>query len=315
MVSVAMVTFNHEEFIAQAIESALMQETVFDVEIVVGEDCSTDGTRAIVQGYGREYPGRVRLVVSEENVGAQRNFARVLGTCRGKYVASLEGDDYWTDRHKLQKQVDFLEANPDFVMCCHDVEMSFDGDVDRASPFKRDFPQISTFDDIWRKFFIPTPSLIFRNHAISELPDWLSEIRSGDMALELLLAHHGKCYYMFEKMAMKRRHPGGITETHVFKDSLSRLRDQLAIRKGVIDYTGRRGEAVLNDTVAWLHKRISVEYARRHDPVRSAFHLATSLLLSGNVRRDVLVDPILAAIPSSVRRLLKAIVSRVKPRA
>ena len=109
-VSVAMITYNHERFIAQAIESVLMQQTDFAVELVIGEDCSTDGTRAIVRDYGERYPERIRLLLPEHNLGMMPNFVATLKACRGQYVASVEGDDYWTDPHKLQKQVDFLES-------------------------------------------------------------------------------------------------------------------------------------------------------------------------------------------------------------
>jgi len=301
MVSVAMITYNHEKFIAQAVDSVLMQETVFGVELVIGEDCSADSTRAIVEGYERRFPDRIRLFVSEKNVGAQRNAARVFAACRGKYVACLEGDDYWTDPHKLQRQVDFLEANPDFVMCCHDVEMTFEGEVDRNNPYCRDFPQISTFDVIWTKHFIPTPSLVYRNHTIEPLPEWYFRTHAGDRALEMMLAHHGKCFYMPEKMAVRHRHPGGIMQTEVFKNKLRNLEHELILRKGVMDYTGRRG-AILNDTIGRLHRRISVEYARRHDATRSIFHLLAALFSSGEARRSVLLGWAARRVKSRARR-------------
>ena len=307
--SVCMITYNHEKYIAQAIESVLMQKTDFDFEVVIGEDGSADGTADIVRRMAERCRPRIRPLLRDRNLGAQRNFVDVLQHCRGDYVAVLEGDDYWTDPHKLQKQVDFLETHPDFVMCCHDAEMSCEGVVDRSSPFKKDFPQVSTFDDIWRKFFIPTPSLVFRNRVIREFPEWYCRVRSGDRALELMLAHSGKCYYMFEKMAMKRRHPGGITETESFKDTLGRLRDRLTIYRGVMDYTGRSG-AMFDDTVGGLHRRISIEYARRHDRARSAYHLAAALFLSRGVRYDVLVRPFAVRVPASTRRLLRKVVPR-----
>ena len=97
-VSVCMITYNHERFIAQAIESVLMQETDFRVELVIGEDCSTDGTRAIVREFGERFPERIRLLLPEHNLGMMPNFVATLSACRGQYVALLEGDDYWTDR-------------------------------------------------------------------------------------------------------------------------------------------------------------------------------------------------------------------------
>jgi glycosyltransferase involved in cell wall biosynthesis len=114
LVSVKMITYNHEPYIAQAIEGVLMQETNFPIELVIGEDCSTDRTREIVLDYQRKHPEMIRVITAQKNVGAHKNSLRTSKACRGKYIAFCEGDDYWTDPYKLQKQVDFLEANPDY---------------------------------------------------------------------------------------------------------------------------------------------------------------------------------------------------------
>lgn len=110
-VSVLMITYNHEKFIAQAIDSILMQQVNFDYEIVIGEDCSTDGTRAIVIQYQKEYPDKIRLLLPEENLGMHKNFVQTFRACQGEYIALLEGDDYWTSPRKLQKQVDFFRLS------------------------------------------------------------------------------------------------------------------------------------------------------------------------------------------------------------
>ena len=112
-----MTTYNHERYIATAIESVLRQQTDFRVEIVVGEDCSTDRTLNIVEDYQRMYPDCVRVVTSEENVGWRKNYRRTIEAARGKYIALLDGDDYFTHRKKLQLQIELLEANPDVGMC------------------------------------------------------------------------------------------------------------------------------------------------------------------------------------------------------
>ena len=102
-VSVAMIAYNREPFIAQAIESVLMQETAFVVELVIGEDCSTDGTRRIVQAYARKYPNVIRALLPEKNLGISRNYEAVWQACRGKYIAWLDGDDYWRSPQKIAK--------------------------------------------------------------------------------------------------------------------------------------------------------------------------------------------------------------------
>ena len=118
-VSVFMMAYNHEKYISEAIDGVLMQKTNFDFDIVIGEDCSTDNTRQIVLDYQQQYPGKVKLLLHEKNIGAMANQMAVFNACKGKYIAMCEGDDYWTDPYKLQKQVDFLEANEDYSICSH----------------------------------------------------------------------------------------------------------------------------------------------------------------------------------------------------
>lgn len=117
LVSVCMTTYNHEAYLAQAIESILAQQTSFDVELVLGEDCSTDQTGTICRAYAAQHPDRVRLVTSESNVGWRANYRRTFDACRGRYVAYCDGDDWWTNPHKLQRQVDAMEADPGCGMC------------------------------------------------------------------------------------------------------------------------------------------------------------------------------------------------------
>src|SRR5579872_2594917 len=110
--SVMLITYNHELFIAQTLEGILEQRVNFDYEIVVGEDCSTDRTRDILMDFHNRYPRRILIQARHRNLGMMRNLEQTLSKCRGEYVALIEGDDYWTCRDKLQKQVDFLDAHP-----------------------------------------------------------------------------------------------------------------------------------------------------------------------------------------------------------
>ena len=121
MVSVIMITYNHERFIREAIDSILMQKTNFDFEILIGDDASTDGTGKIVQEYADRFPNKIHAVIRSTNIGATKNSYDILCRAKGKYLASCEGDDYWTDEYKLQKQVDVLEKNPQYVACVHPI--------------------------------------------------------------------------------------------------------------------------------------------------------------------------------------------------
>lgn len=123
LVSVDMITYNHAPYIGRAIEGVLGQKTNFPFEIVVGEDCSTDGTREIVFEYQKKYPDVIRVITSEKNIGANENCKRTFGACRGKYVADCEGDDYWHNPNKLQKQVDYMESHPECGLVFSDFDI------------------------------------------------------------------------------------------------------------------------------------------------------------------------------------------------
>ncbi len=122
LVSINMITYNHANFIAQAIEGVLQQKTNFPFELIIGEDCSTDGTREIVFEYQNKHPDIIRVITSDKNVGAKENSYRTRKACQGKYTAFCEGDDYWHHPEKLQKQVDYLESHPE----CGLVYSSYD---------------------------------------------------------------------------------------------------------------------------------------------------------------------------------------------
>jgi glycosyltransferase involved in cell wall biosynthesis len=205
-----MVTFNHEEFIAKAIDSILMQKTNFDYEIVIGEDCSTDNTRDIIVNYYEMYPDKFRLLLNETNMGMHKNGAQAFQACNGKYVAMLEGDDYWTSPDKLQKQVDFLDNNSECAICFHNVtEVYKDSDRESHSVFNGNHKSFYTLDDLLIKNFIPTASTMFRNGLVPNIPDWFSLLPMGDWPLHILNALHGKIGYINEVMAVHLNHRGG----------------------------------------------------------------------------------------------------------
>ena len=117
LVSVCMTAYNHAPYIARAIEGVLKQRTTFGVELIIGEDCSTDNTLATCREYAERYPDRIRLITAAKNVGMRENYRRTALAGQGRYVAYCDGDDYWTDEEKLQRQVEALEADPELGMC------------------------------------------------------------------------------------------------------------------------------------------------------------------------------------------------------
>src|SRR5438105_666490 len=178
--SVLLTTYNHERYIAPAIESALMQETDFDFEIVVSEDCSTDGTRSIVESYRERHPDRIRARYSPQN-GGEETWVRSYHSCNGEYVALLDGDDYWTSPDKLQKQADFLDAHPECSMCGHAMAVVRE---DNSEPpiywIHPDQKEISTLEDLILNNFIFTGSAVLRKEVFDDHPRWVYDSPFSD---------------------------------------------------------------------------------------------------------------------------------------
>ena len=209
--SVCLITYNHERFIAQALESALGQQTSFEFEIIIGEDCSTDDTPRILAEYQRRYPDKIRLLAPKHNLGANRNFANTIQACRGEYIALLEGDDYWSSPTKLQEQVDFLESHAECAICFHAVKVFHEdgNEAPRISP-RFGHKKISTIEDLLGLGnFIPTCATVFRNGLITEFPEWFYTLRIADFTLHVLNAQFGKIGYINKVMGAYRIHRGG----------------------------------------------------------------------------------------------------------
>lgn len=211
-VSICMVTYNHGKYIRQAIESALAQKTDFDYELVIGEDCSTDGTREIVAEFQSRYPERIRATLYPTNMGAYFNGTQTLLACRGaEYIAFLDGDDYWTSADKLQKQVDYLDRHPDCSLCFHTAFMERDGEIieHQRKLVTRKNGQY-TFDDIVLENFIDVTTVLFRSFVLCNYPPkWLKNMPMGDWPLWILCAQKGNLGYIDENLATYRIHSGG----------------------------------------------------------------------------------------------------------
>lgn len=207
-----MITYNQEKFIAQALESVLEQTAHFEYEIVIGEDCSSDSTRDILLSYKEKYPSIILLKLNQANIGANRNFVQTLRDCRGTYIAILEGDDYWTDPLKLQKQVDFLDKRTDCAICFHNVESVDEHGIPiKAHRVPPPPKATSTISDILRNGnFIHTPSVMFRSGLISNFPDWFYSSKLGDWPLHILNAQYGDIGHLNETMAAYRVHPASM---------------------------------------------------------------------------------------------------------
>ena len=207
VVSVCMITYNHEAYIRQAIESVLSQKTGYEFELVIGEDCSTDTTRAICE----EYAGtqiRISLLPSVNNLGLMPNFIRTMQACRGRYIAFCEGDDYWTDPLKLQKQVEFLESNSSYAGCAHQSMVLVDNNESRL--FRQQVPtEIAVTDLIGLRLF-HTASVVFRS-SVLELIYKAPPVISGDRLVNFCIAFSGKYRFFDDCMCVYRLHDAGMS--------------------------------------------------------------------------------------------------------
>jgi len=209
LISVLIITYNHEKYIAEAIEGALLQQCSYSIEIVIGDDCSKDETTAICKKFAEKYPGKIKLLLNEHNIGMMPNFIKTFGACTGKYIAMCEGDDYWTDPLKLQKQVGFLEANPDYAICFHRVKEWFNGELHESKLNTSATEETLSINNLASGNFMHTPSVVFRNHLFTDFPGWFSKSFLGDYVLHMLNAQRGLIKYFPETMAVYRYHQGG----------------------------------------------------------------------------------------------------------
>jgi len=240
LVTVCCTTYNHESYVSEAIEGFLIQETEFPFEIIIHDDASTDGTAAIILEYAERYPRLIRTIIQTENQYSKAGLINprfVFPMATGKYLALCEGDDYWTDRRKLQKQVTFLENNPDYVITYSDCQ-PFDenGVIDHDYGGAR---EDLTATQLKKATPIFTLTSCFRN-VIDEVPLDLMSARYGDFVTWSLLGHHGKGKYLAEvSPSAYRVHDRGI---HSSKDDNQRAVMRLITISALYAYYVRIGD-------------------------------------------------------------------------
>lgn len=201
-VSIFVMVYNHGQYLKDCLDSLLEQKTNFNYDIVVGEDCSKDNSREILLNYQKLYPGKFKLLLHPNNIGAVDNQNITYENCSGKYIAICEGDDYWIDALKLQKQIDFLEKNPEYSLTFHKIKEI----TTREERYSYDNPneeKTYTLEDLSKENFIVTVSVVFRKN-FEKLPEWMKYSPIGDYPLHLLNASFGLIKYFPEEMAAYR---------------------------------------------------------------------------------------------------------------
>lgn len=218
-VSVAVITYNHEEYIERALKSVINQQTSFDVEIVIGDDCSSDATSDICKKFADQYPDRVIYIRNEKNLRYINNLLNVLDHCTGEYIALLEADDYWVTTNKLEKQVSIFEQHPNIVLCFSNALVDDIMVPDRKQYFHRTENRVYTLEDCLRQIIAPTSSYLFRRHLFRP-PSWFTELAAYEYMLVFLIAQHGDVYYLNECTSSRTQHYKGQSTTTIREDKL-----------------------------------------------------------------------------------------------
>lgn len=250
MVSICCITYNHEKYIAQAIEGFLMQRTSFRSEIIIGEDCSTDETRKLIDKYQQKHPETISIINSGQNVGSIGNQVRTMNQAKGRYIAMCDGDDFWTNPLKLQKQVDFLESNPDYIACCHYSQVIDDDDkivYVHPAPIRMQF----SYDDLLmgKREETRICSLMVRNckdvRSIGQTK-WYSKTYGSDALFKLYATRTGKKIYVIpEVMSCYRLHAGGIWSMIDSRLRKSRMLSDFNLTIAHFPYSSEQKKALL----------------------------------------------------------------------
>jgi glycosyltransferase involved in cell wall biosynthesis len=253
LVSISTITYNHAPYIRQCLDGFLMQETNFKFEVLIHDDASTDGTEEIIRAYEAKYPDIIKPLYEKENQwqkgrrgSAVFNFPRA----QGKYIALCEGDDYWTDPLKLQKQVDFLEENKEYSICSHNAKISDDsGNLIRYFNGNNIIPETTNAEFILaNKWYMPTASIVFRKKNLT-VPAWLLKVKNLDYAMQLLLTANGeKAYYLQEIMSVYRLHDNGYSNTFKKISSLQKSLSDINIYYN--KFTQGRYKELINENIA-----------------------------------------------------------------
>lgn len=267
MVSICCLVYNHAPYLRQCLDGFVMQKTTFPIEILVHDDASTDGSADIIREYTAKYPHLFKPIYQAENqyskgtaMSATYQFPRV----KGKYIAMCEGDDYWTDPYKLQKQVDFMESHSEYVLCFHSVKVWKQQESVLTDDFlTKDVPATTTYIDLVKGNYIHTPSVVFRcNEEVFAAFKSMGSLGVGDYPLWMLNSQYGKIYKFAEPMGVYRAGSGiwygkqGINHTMDWMLMLSKLAVAIhneELKKMLDDVTNSMKKSLVNQYNGFYH--------------------------------------------------------------
>ena len=258
LVSIQCLVYNHEPYLRQCLDGFVMQKTNFKFEAIVHDDLSTDGSAAIIREYAEKYPDIIKPIFETENQYSKHDGSldRIMHeACKGKYIALCEGDDYWIDPLKLQKQVDFMEANLDYSLCFHNAFYLM-YESRKVCIFVDKYcsdTDISVRDAILN-WTAPTASMLYRSKLFQEFPNELTRIYSGDYSLFLILFARGKVRYIDQIMSVYRRVGTGITSTVDMKFAYS---EHIRFLESYNLFTKGRYNGIITERILFLKDLIT----------------------------------------------------------
>jgi glycosyltransferase involved in cell wall biosynthesis len=257
-----------------------MQKTTFPIELIIGEDCSSDKTLEIALEYQEKYPNIIYLLFSTVNLGqytgnGRLNFIRCINSCRAKYIALLEGDDYWTSQTKLQKQVDYLDTHPSYIMTFHNALFVNKNELTNKKVLNKPVKSVFKIEDTLNPFcqFAPTSSILFRNNVLGEWPNWTYNCNLGDRILFTMLSKHGKIKYLDFIGSVYRKHPSGVT--NIWEDEVIYL-NRISFFKNIQSYLGSKYVLLCKKYQKYFYYKFILQLSKRH-PEKTTY---SSILLS-----------------------------------
>lgn len=260
LVSVHVITYNHEQYIAKAIDGVVQQKACFEFELIIGEDCSTDCTRKIVLEYQKKYPHMIRVLLSETNVGAHDNAMRVHAACRGKYVAFCEGDDYWHHPLKLQKQIDYLEHNPGVSLVHSDVDRYDTVKKIRYPDYHKErrklYQHVNLLDSmIVNEYVVETCTAVVRRDLLEKIHEeckyeFSNNFLMGDVQTWIEIAQRSKVKYFDESLATRNLLPTSASNSNDIEKQTNFSHNALCLHLYYADKYGGDNAATLKKEIA-----------------------------------------------------------------
>ena len=285
LVSVSMITYNHEKYIEEAINGVLMQETDFEVELVISNDNSLDQTDTIIQHILKEHPKGhwIKYIKHEKNLGMMQNSMDNFKQCSGEYIACCEGDDYWTDKHKLQIQINLMRENPQCYLSFHPaneiINNKLSGKVwGNHSTKNKVFTDVEMIRKI-NNVFCPTASMILCRKALDPFPYFLTTAPVGDNFLQILGSLNGGALFIARNMSIYRR------ENHGSWSSAMKKKDNLSIESHIENRKNHTTEYIksLDDMANFIDKKYRKEIDRK---ISDSFFSLSLIYLDKNMNKD-----------------------------